>query len=189
MVDLVEEGFDLAIRPVLPPDSSLIVLRLTPWRHVLCCAPAYLERHGTPERPDDLVRHNCLRYAFYPFGDKWRFTGPAGAPLSVRVSGNLLTNSAETLRAVALSGQGLFLAPSFIVADDLQNGGLVRILEDSPRSSSPSTRSTRTAIISRPRSEASSTCWPSALPNTENGWIRTPPSEQGGFAPPQPARA
>jgi DNA-binding transcriptional LysR family regulator len=76
------------------------------------------------------VRHNCLRYAFYPFGDEWRFIGPAGEPTSVRVAGNLLTNSAETLRAVALDGQGLFLAPSFVVADDLRDDGLVGILED-----------------------------------------------------------
>jgi DNA-binding transcriptional LysR family regulator len=130
MVDLVEEGFDLAIRPIPPPDSSLIVRRLTPGRHVLCCSPAYLERHVAPKRPEDLVRHNCLRYAFYPFGNEWRFVGPGGQPVSVRVTGNFLTDSAETLRSLALRGQGLFLAPSFIVADDLRDGGLVGILED-----------------------------------------------------------
>lgn len=129
MVDLVEEGFDLAVRPLPPPDSSLIIRRLTPWRHVLCGTPAYLERHGTPERPEDLSRHNCLRYAFYPFGDEWRFIGPAGQPVSVRVTGNFMTNSAEALRLLALSGQGLFLAPSFVVADDLPSRALVSVLE------------------------------------------------------------
>ena len=130
MVDLLEEGFDLAIRPLPPPDSSLIVRRLTPWRPILCCAPAYLERHAAPQRPQDLARHNCLRYAFYPFGDEWRFIGPTGESVAVRVTGNLLTNSGETLRIVALSGQGLFLAPSFVAAEDLRAGRLIRILED-----------------------------------------------------------
>lgn len=130
MVDLLEEGFDLAIRPLPPPDSSLIVRRLTPWRPILCCSPAYIETHAAPRRPQDLARHNCLRYAFYPFGDEWRFIGPTGEPVSVRVAGNLLTNSAETLRTVALSGQGLFLAPSFVAAEDLRAGRLIRVLED-----------------------------------------------------------
>ncbi len=129
MIDLVEEGIDLAIRTTPPPDSSLIVRRLTPWRHILCCAPAYLQTHDAPRRPEDLARHNCLRYSFYPFGDEWHFTGPDGAPAAVRVRGNLLSSSAETLRRVALNAQGLFLAPSFFAAEDLQAGRLVPILD------------------------------------------------------------
>ena len=66
MIDLVEEGFDLAIRAIPPPDSSLIVRNLAPWRHVLCCSPDYRKRHPAPDRPADLTQHNCLRYAFYP---------------------------------------------------------------------------------------------------------------------------
>jgi DNA-binding transcriptional LysR family regulator len=130
VVDLVEGGFDLAVISLPPPDSSLIVRRLTAWRHILCCAPAYLEGHETPRRPSDLARHNCLRYDFYSYGDEWRFIGPTGEPVSVRVSGNLLTNSANTLQHLALNGQGLFLAPSFVVADELRTGRLVRLLED-----------------------------------------------------------
>lgn len=129
MVDLVEEGFDLAIRTVPSPDSSLIARNLTPWRPILCCSPRYLESHPTPERLEDLAQHNCLRYAFYPFGDEWRFTGPTGAPAAVRVTGNLVTNSGEALRTVTLNGQGVFLAPSFIVAEDIAAGRLVRILD------------------------------------------------------------
>ena len=130
MIDLIEEGTDLAIRTTPPPDSSLIVRRLTPWRHILCCSPGYLEMHDAPLQPADLAQHNCLRYAFYPFGDEWHFTGPDGDPAAVRVTGNLLSSSAETLRHVALDGQGLFLAPSFIAAEDLEAGRLVRILDD-----------------------------------------------------------
>lgn len=129
-VDLIEEGFDLAISARPPRESNLIVRNLTPWRHILCCSPAYLEEHDCPREPADLAQHNCLRYALYPFGDEWRLTGPYGQAVAVKVSGNLVTDSAETLRAVALAGGGLFLAPSFIVADDLKQGRLVRLLED-----------------------------------------------------------
>jgi DNA-binding transcriptional LysR family regulator len=128
MIDLVEDGFDLAIRPNPTPDSSLIVRRLSSWRLVLCCAPAYLERHQEPIRPADLTGHNCLRYAYAPFGDDWPFTEPDGKPATVRVSGNLVTTSGETLRAVTLAGGGLFLAPSFVIADDLRAGTVVPLL-------------------------------------------------------------
>lgn len=130
LVDLVEEGYDLAIWTLAPPESTLICRTLGPWRHVLCAAPAYLERHEPPRRPEDLARHNCVQYAYYPFGDEWRFIGPDGTPVSVKVAGNLVTTSGETLRRVALDGGGLFLAASFIVAEDLAAGRLVRVLEE-----------------------------------------------------------
>jgi DNA-binding transcriptional LysR family regulator len=130
MVDLVEEGIDLAIRTTPPPDSSLIVRRLTPWRAILCCSPAYLETHEAPRSAEDLAAHNCLRYAFHPYGDDWRFTAPAGEAVSVRIAGNLLTNSADALRYATLAGQGLFLAPSFVVAEEIRDGRLVRLLPD-----------------------------------------------------------
>jgi DNA-binding transcriptional LysR family regulator len=130
MPDLVEEGLDIAIRPTPPPDSSLIVRRLSTWRHVLCCAPSFLRSHSAPASLADLAGHNCLRYANYPFGDEWHFAGPDGKPIAVRVSGNLISTSAETLRQVTLKGGGLFLAASFIVADDLQAGRLVTLLPE-----------------------------------------------------------
>jgi DNA-binding transcriptional LysR family regulator len=126
--DLIEDGYDLAIRATPPPDSALIVRRLTPWRHILCCAPAYLEARPVPEELSDLAHHNCLRYALYPFGDEWRFEGSDGRPVSVRVRGTLVTNSAEALRLMALAGQGVMLAPTFLAAEDLAAGRLVRLL-------------------------------------------------------------
>jgi DNA-binding transcriptional LysR family regulator len=126
--DLIEDGYDLAIRATPPPDSGLIVRRLTPWRHILCCAPAYLGSRPTPEDLADLAHHNCLRYALYPFGDEWRFEGEGGRPVSVRVRGTLVTNSAETLRLMTLAGQGIMLAPTFLAAEDLGAGRLVRLL-------------------------------------------------------------
>jgi DNA-binding transcriptional LysR family regulator len=128
MVDMVEEGIDLAIRPFQPPDSSLIVRRLAGWRHVLCCAPDYLKTHAAPQTPADLAGHNCLRYAFYPFGDEWRFEGPDGEIVSAKVSGNVVTNSAEILRRLLLGKQGLILVPTFILVDDLAGRDFVTLM-------------------------------------------------------------
>ena len=130
MIDLVEDGYDLAIRILPPPDSSLVVRRLTAWRHVLCGAPAYLEKHAAPTQPSDLAGHNCLRFAFYPFGDDWRFESPDGAMVSVPIAGNLVTNGPEMIRLMALAGHGLFLAPTFMIADDLAAGSLVPLMTD-----------------------------------------------------------
>ncbi|HEY4254610.1 MAG TPA: substrate binding domain-containing protein, partial [Roseomonas sp.] len=128
MIDLVEDGFDLAIRPIPLPDSSLVVRLLTSWRHILCCSPSYLETYPAPARLADLAHHNCLQYAFYPYGEEWRFEGTNGQHESVRVSGNLLTNSAEAMRTLCLNGRGIWLAPSFVVAEDIASGRLVRLL-------------------------------------------------------------
>jgi len=130
MVDLVEEGFDLAVRATVPADSSLVVRQLAAWRHVPCASPDYLSARGTPLHPGDLARHNCLRYAFYPYGDEWRFIGRDGKPVSARVKGSLRTNSAEALRIAAIEGVGIFLAPGFLVADDLKDGRLVALLSE-----------------------------------------------------------
>ncbi len=122
MVDLIEEGIDLLIHPTPTPDSSLIVRHLTTWRPVLCYSPGYLKAHEAPRTLADLAQHNCLRYAYYPFGNEWRFTGPDGKPTSVRVSGNLLASSGETLRVAALRGLGVYLGPGFVIGDDLEAG-------------------------------------------------------------------
>jgi DNA-binding transcriptional LysR family regulator len=127
-IDLIDEGFDLAIRLALPPDSSLIVRSLATWRHVLCCSPAYLEKYGPPQQLPELAERNCVRHVHYPYGDDWHFIDGNGAQASVRVSGNLVTNSGETVRTAALQGVGISLAAGFLVADDLERGRLVRLL-------------------------------------------------------------
>lgn len=128
MVDMVEEGFDLAVRMAPAGESSLIRRHLATYDYVICGAPAYFERRGTPRKPADLANHNCLRYTHSPFGTEWRFTGPGGEE-AVKISGNLETNSVETLRVAALAGQGLLLAPSFLVALELKSGSLVPTLK------------------------------------------------------------
>lgn len=129
-VDMIDEGFDLAIRLTPPPDSSLIVRSLATWRHVLCCSPGYIEQHGPLQQLSELADHNCLRHALYPYEDEWRFVDRNDAPASVRVSGNLISNSGETLRTSVLQGVGIWLAAGFLIADDLKSGRLVRILPE-----------------------------------------------------------
>jgi DNA-binding transcriptional LysR family regulator len=130
MIDLVQEGFDLAITPLPPPDSSLMSRRLAAGRLILCCAPSYLDKHPAPRRPADLAGHNCLRYAYAPFGDHWPFLDAGGNPMVARVSSNLITTSPETLRAAALAGTGVVFLPPFAISDLLASGGLVPLLPD-----------------------------------------------------------
>lgn len=129
-IDLVQEGFDLAIMPFSPPDSTLIRRTLAKWHHVLCCAPAYLERHSAPRSPADLSGHNCLLYAYSIFGSEFRFVDAAGSPVAARVSGNLVTTSIAVMRAAALAGLGVWLCPPYIVSDLLASGALVPLLSD-----------------------------------------------------------
>ena len=129
-IDLIDEGFDVAIRLTPPPDSSLIVRSLATWRHVLCCSPAYLEKHEVPRRLSELADHNCVRHALYPFEDGWHFVDRKGTPASVQVSGNLISNSGETLRLATLQGVGIWLGAGFLIADDLESGRLIRLLPE-----------------------------------------------------------
>jgi DNA-binding transcriptional LysR family regulator len=130
MVDMIEDGYDLVMRTVPPPDSSLVARKLTPWRHMLVCSPAYFESHPMPKVPAEVADHNCLQYAYYPYGDEWRFEDGEGNKESVKISGNVVSNSAEMLRFLTLTGRGIFLAPSFVVFDDIAEGRLVKIMPD-----------------------------------------------------------
>jgi DNA-binding transcriptional LysR family regulator len=129
MVDMVEEGYDLALRTGPLPDSSLKTRRLGMGGMVLCAAPSYIARHGRPERPEDLARHNCLLYVNSHLEGHWNFSGADGEH-EVDVGGNLRSNSIEGLRAATLAGLGICLLPLVNVADDLRAGGLVRLLPD-----------------------------------------------------------
>jgi DNA-binding transcriptional LysR family regulator len=128
-VDLIDENFDLAVRMIPPPDSSLIVRNIATWRHVLCCSHSYIAQHGKPEQLADLTDRNCIRHISYPF-DEWRFVDRKGAPASVRASGNLISNSGETLKLAAMAGVGVYLAAGFLVRDELESGELVRLLPE-----------------------------------------------------------
>jgi DNA-binding transcriptional LysR family regulator len=127
MVDLIDGGFDLAMRPGPFPDSSLISRRLGVGKLIACAAPAYLEHRGTPQRPEDLANHTCLIHAARE--SPWRFTGSDGA-VTVEVSGNLHSNTWVAIRGGALAGQGLALLPLVLIAEDLHEGRLTRLLRD-----------------------------------------------------------
>ncbi len=130
MVDLIEDGYDMSIRTIPSPDSSLVARKLTPWRHVLVCSPSYLEAHTAPKTPADLISHNCLQYSYYPYNDEWHFETENGERTQVKVRGTVLSNSAETLRFLAVNGRAVWLAPSFIVAEDLAEGRLVTLMPE-----------------------------------------------------------
>jgi DNA-binding transcriptional LysR family regulator len=131
MVDLVEEGIDLAILTMPIPDSNLIVRRIGSFRLVACAAPSYLAARGVPREPDDLMNHSCLTYSFSPWGCDWYF-GRADNRKSVRVAGNMESNSVEALKLAAVHGQGLILVPSFLVVDELTSGRLIPVLTQFP---------------------------------------------------------
>ncbi len=129
VVNLVEEGVDVAIRIGVLSDSSMVARRLGPARRVVVASPAYLERHGAPHSPEDLRNHNCLRLSFETSLNRWEFKGPGG-PRIVRAGGNFEANSAVALHQAALEGVGLFRAATFIVGPDIEAGRLIPVLGD-----------------------------------------------------------
>ncbi len=133
-VDLVSEGYDLAIRIGNLPDSSLITRTLAPCRHLVCASPAYLSERGVPATPDDLATesHDCLVYSNRAVGDQWRFR-TAGESRSVRVHVRRLgVNNGEVLQTALLAGIGLATLPTFLVGDAIRRGDLVQVLTDYP---------------------------------------------------------
>ncbi len=129
-VDLIEDGFDLAIRIGSLRDSSLIARKLAPIRLVLCASPHYLDQHGVPQTPQDLTEHNCLIYTYSTARGEWRFTDADGRETAINVSGNFLANNGDALRILALDGAGVVLSPTFMVGDAIKAGRLVRLLPD-----------------------------------------------------------
>jgi DNA-binding transcriptional LysR family regulator len=124
-VNLVEEGFDLAIRIAHLEDSSLAARKLAPNRRIICASPGYLRRHGTPRTPDDLAGHNCLSTT--DFSTSWDYKGPDGTPGSVRVSGRYVCDNWEVLREWALAGLGVALKSTWDVRRHLEEGSLVSL--------------------------------------------------------------
>jgi DNA-binding transcriptional LysR family regulator len=127
VVDLVEEGFDLAVRIAQLSSSTLVSRQLATTRMVLCASPEYLRRHGVPQRPADLAQHRVLAYSLFHQGEHWAFDGPQGREV-VKVSPILRTNSGDTCVAAALAHQGVILQPSFLVGEALRRGELVEVL-------------------------------------------------------------
>lgn len=129
LVDLAEEGYDMAIRVTGEPPLSLVARRLAPVRRKLCATSEYFRRHGVPLTPADLVRHNCLDYTRSGEQGLWRFTGPQGE-IAVPVNGSLHVDDDEALSQAVLGGLGLGLLPTFIVGGELQAGRLQAVLSE-----------------------------------------------------------
>ena len=110
--------------PAVLADATLVQRRLCPIRFVVCAAPAYLKRRGTPRTPAELERHNCLGIGASP----WRLMLPRGR--AVRLSGDLHVDNGDALRRIAVLGHGIVMLPTYLVGEDLRAGRLVRILPD-----------------------------------------------------------
>jgi DNA-binding transcriptional LysR family regulator len=127
IVDLVDEGYDVAVRIAQLPSSSLVSRKLTSTRLVLCASPKYLRRHGAPAQPSEIARHAVFTYTLLAMGEQWAFEGPDG-PVSVKVTPRMRSNSGDTCCAAALQHQGIVLQPSFMVGTHLRSGALVEVL-------------------------------------------------------------
>jgi DNA-binding transcriptional LysR family regulator len=129
VVDLVDEGFDVAVRIARLPSSSLVSRKLTSTRVVLCASPEYLRLRGSPKHPAELSAHDVMSYSLLSTGESWEFSGPDGK-VSVKVSPRMRTNSGDTCTAAALQHLGIILQPSFMVGPHLLAGTLVEVLPD-----------------------------------------------------------
>ncbi len=128
-VDLVDEGFDMAVRIGQLEDSSLVARKLAPMRQVLVASPDYIARRGEPRTPEDLRKHACLIYTYQRTGSTWRFTR-GGEDVSIKVSGPMRANNGDALLEAARAGLGVAILPDFFVSHDLRDGTLVEILPD-----------------------------------------------------------
>jgi DNA-binding transcriptional LysR family regulator len=124
-----EEGIDLAVRIGPLDESSLIARRICNLERVICAAPSYLEKHGTPQTPDDLQKHNCLWITSLPALRRWPFDTDEGLRV-VNIDGNVVANNAETVLQLAVAGVGITRLTDLIVGDAIRRGELVPILRD-----------------------------------------------------------
>ena len=129
IVDLIDDGFDVALRLARGlPDSTLVARQLASSRTLAVASPAYLDRHGHPATPQNLAQHNCLMYSSGDKPAQWSFTDGDGATHKVDVRGSLQANTSVALREAAMGGMGIAGAAAFIVRDALRSGQLVEVL-------------------------------------------------------------
>lgn len=129
IVDIIDEGYDMAIRIARLSDSTLVHRKLTSTSLHVCASPAYLDAHGTPAHPHELAQHQTISYSYNQSKDEWQFSGPEG-PVSVRVSSRLHVNNGDSCVQAALGGIGITRQPTFMIDQHLRSGQLVSILED-----------------------------------------------------------
>lgn len=130
MVDMVEEGYDVAIRISQLTDSSLIAKKLSDFRLVLCASPEFIKQHGAPKTPHDLGDVPCIVDTNMMRRANWCFLDEKGTEISVPVRGNIEVNSPEVTRRAALAGLGMTLVPEFAIEQELKSGALISLLEE-----------------------------------------------------------
>jgi DNA-binding transcriptional LysR family regulator len=128
VVNVVDEGFDMAVRVGRPGDSSLIIRKLWAVRIIVVGAPGYLETHGSPQQPVDLAHHACIIDTNFRDPNRWPFRTREGAEDLVAVAGRIRYSNAEACVQAATEGQGLACVPAFVAGDALRSGKLVRLL-------------------------------------------------------------
>ncbi|NHZ64542.1 LysR family transcriptional regulator [Massilia genomosp. 1] len=131
LVDIIEKGFDVVIRSGELPDSRLISRQLGPFRFVLCAAPAYLAENGVPQSPEDLERHQCIRFRYPTTGkvEEWSLSRD-GVKLDIGVPNRLICNNMEAVHAAVLSGYGIAYMPDFLAAEAIKHRTLLTLLDD-----------------------------------------------------------
>ena len=130
LVDVIGDGFDLALRIGTLPDSSLLARRLAPVPVMIVASPAYLVRRGRPTHPAQLAEHDCFAYAYLRTRDAWQFANEAGEQVTVRPSGPLRVNNADAMLPAVLAGLGIAGLPAFVARDGLADGRLEQLLPD-----------------------------------------------------------
>lgn len=128
IVDIIDEGFDLAIRIARLSDSTLVHRKLATTSLHVCASPAYLEQHGTPLHPHELAQHQAISYSYNASKDDWHFAGPEG-PVSVKVNSRMHVNNGDSCVAAALGGIGVTRQPTFMIDQYLRSGQLVALLD------------------------------------------------------------
>lgn len=129
-VDVIEAGFDVSLRIAELPDSSLVARRLFICRHAIVAAPAYLDAHGTPRTPGELINHHVVTYDYQQSSDTWHFIDPAGSDLQVALPARTRINNSLAIREAVKGGLGIARMPTFSVGAELASGELVAILTD-----------------------------------------------------------
>lgn len=127
-VDILTEGFDLAIRIATLPDSSLIARRLAPIQAIMCASPSYLARMGEPQAPEELIHHRCLAYNLISNFENWNLYNTEGQLIRTKIVPYLKASNGEFLRDAAVAGSGIILMPTFIVYKEIERGALIPLL-------------------------------------------------------------
>lgn len=130
VVDLANEGIDVALRISRTLTSQLIARKLHDIPMIVCASPAYLKQHSTPKTPEDLSDHEILNYSYLATGDNWSFTHKNGDEMTIRVHPQVHATNGDILKLLALTNGGVICQPNFILEKELENGSLIHLLKD-----------------------------------------------------------